>query len=66
MPNPTSGQSKIAVTLPTPELFNLDAMRLELWRVYGIRLDRTRFLRYIFADASLRKIAERARSAEAK
>jgi hypothetical protein len=55
--------AKMTVYMTSRELLALDHMILEMRRVYGIKVDRSHFVREALAAASGRKIAERLKDA---
>lgn len=57
--------TKITTYLTTRELLAIDHTILEMRRVYGIKIDRSRFVREAVAAASARLVAERVRGASA-
>lgn len=56
---------KITLYLTDAELYAIDASVLEMRRVYGVKVDRGRFIREALAGTSLRRIAERISRSEA-
>lgn len=57
----TNHGAKMTVYLTPAELLSVDHTVLELRRIYGIKIDRSRFVREALASVSLRKIADRVR-----
>lgn len=57
--------AKITVYLTAGEQLRLDLMILELRRVYGIKVDRSQFVREVLAGTSLRAVADRVRDRRA-
>ena len=55
-------EAKMTTYLTAGELLRLDHMVLELRRVYGIKVDRGRFVREVLAAASVRQVADRIRA----
>lgn len=63
-PSPRSTHdAKMTVYLTSAELLLLDHTILELRRIYGIKIDRSHFVREALAAASARCIAERIKGA---
>lgn len=55
----TNHDAKVAIYMTSAELLALDHTILELRRLYGIKIDRSRFVREAIAAASGRAIAAR-------
>lgn len=59
-------EHKITVYMTAEQVLQLDASLLEMRRVCGVKVDRSRYVREALAHTSFRTVAQRVREADAE